>query len=69
MFTINNPNHPDDKPDFGVSDEVNYAVYQLEKGVGGTLHYQGTLNIIDLHSFMSVLRCNILQAYCHCQVR
>jgi hypothetical protein len=68
MFTINNPNHPNDKPDFGVADEVNYAIYQLERGAGGTLHYQGILNVVDLQLFIPLLRCSILQAYCHCQV-
>lgn len=38
-FTVNNPDPPDSSIDW--PDYVSYGVYQLERGDGGTLHWQG----------------------------
>lgn len=41
LFTVNNPDRPFDDPCYWLKALPRYAVFQLERGENGTVHYQG----------------------------
>ncbi len=45
MFTINNPEGPEDEPAIFLQEYASYCVYQLEVGENGTVHYQGYVHL------------------------